>query len=295
MRFIDIFLGCFIVCIIIILSLSSFIIFQLDDIRENWDKYRCNPIMMPFAPMFGQDAISNFNECVKSTQINFISIFLAPIFGFVRGIIGLLGSLTDTIQNIREKVFDILNDGSSIFSQIYGLFLNTMIQFQRIMITARDTINKILATFVIVINTLQAGALTGRSIVNGPVGSVINFLCFHPNTPVPMLDGSIKNMKDIEIGEQLQHGAKVLAVLKIHGNSKDNPYYRLYSSTLGTSIYVTGSHIMKDPESGSFKKVSEISAAILEDTIFTNRMSCLITEDHEIHIGEYVFKDWEYF
>ena len=101
--------------------------------------------------------------------------------------------------------------------------------------------------------------------------------------------------KDIEIGEQLQHGARVLAVLKIHGNSKDNPYYRLYSSTLGKCIYVTGSHIMKDPESGTFKKVSEISTAIVEDSIFTNRMSCLITEDHEIHIGEYVFKDWEYF
>ena len=107
----------------------------------------------------------------------------------------MLSSITGDIQNIRLKISSVINNTSSVFSQVYGLFLNTMIQFQRIMIKTRDTINKILATFVVVIYTLNASVLTGRSIMNGPVGAAINFLCFHPDTPITIMNGSVIAMK----------------------------------------------------------------------------------------------------
>ena len=291
----DMLLNVVIILIIILCILSHIFFFHLEDIKDNWQEYRCNPIMMPFSQLFGQDPVTNFKECIKSSQISFISIFLAPIFQFIRGIVGVLGSITGDIQNIRLKISAVVNNTSGIFSQVYGLFINTMIQFQRIMIKTRDTINKILATFVVVIHTLNASVLTGRSIMNGPVGAAINFLCFHPDTYIPLMDGSIVHMKDVEVGSYIRNGSRVLAVLKIHGNSTENPYYELYSHVLKQTIYVTGSHIMKDPISKTFKMVKDVSVSKKNETLVTDHMSCLITDDHEIHVGEYVFKDWEYF
>lgn len=291
----DMLLNVVIVLIIIFCILIHIFFFHLEDIKDNWQEYRCNPMMMPFSQLFGQDPVTNFKECIKSNQISYISIFLAPIFQFIRGIVGMLSSITGDIQNIRLKISSVINNTSSVFSQVYGLFLNTMIQFQRIMIKTRDTINKILATFVVVIYTLNASVLTGRSIMNGPVGAAINFLCFHPCTPITLMNGSVIAMKDVEVGSYIRNGSRVLAILKIHGNSTDNPYYELYSDVLKQTIYVTGSHIMKDPITNTFKPVQNVSLAKINETLVTDQMSCLITDDHEIHVGEFVFKDWEYF
>ena len=55
---------------------------------------------------------------------------------------------------------------------------------------------------------------------------------------------------------------------------------------------MTGSHLVKDPVSGNFIPVSNLPQA--EKTrIFSDKMSCLITDNHQIPIGEHVFWDWE--
>ena len=33
-------------------------------IKTNWAKYRCNPMMMPFAGYAGHDPIENFTQCM---------------------------------------------------------------------------------------------------------------------------------------------------------------------------------------------------------------------------------------
>ena len=50
------------------------------NIKRNWDYYKCNPAIMPFAGVFGHDIGKNFNECVKANQVDFMSGFLDPIY-----------------------------------------------------------------------------------------------------------------------------------------------------------------------------------------------------------------------
>jgi hypothetical protein len=35
-------------------------------IKKNWPEYRCNPTIMPFASLFGQDTMTNFAFCVEN-------------------------------------------------------------------------------------------------------------------------------------------------------------------------------------------------------------------------------------
>ena len=115
--------------------------------------------------------------------------------------------------------------------------------------------------------------------------------CFAPDTPVNMNNGEIKQMKTIEIGDILENNIKVISVIQIKGQP-ENPFYQIYSKELDTNILVTGSHKIKNPKNNNFIPVEDFKKS--EKTIFwAPKMYCLITENHQIPIGEYTFWDWE--
>lgn len=124
------------------------------------------------------------------------------------------------------------------------------------------------------------------------IGSaIVSVFCFHPDTPVTMDDGSNKKMCDIKIGDILYDGNRVEAVMEIMGQS-DNPFYVINSNLLGEEIMVTGSHKIFSKKQDKYVFVSEHEDA-KKSIFWGEKMSCLITEDHTIPVGEYVFRDWE--
>ena len=121
--------------------------------------------------------------------------------------------------------------------------------------------------------------------------SVLNAVCFHPDTLIKMKNGKYKSMKNINLGDILENNSKVTAVMKIQGNEY-SPYYKLYSEKLKKYIFVTGEHLIQDDETLQFIPVSKHKKAIKTDQC-DKILSCLITDDHLIPIGEYIFWDWE--
>ena len=106
-----------------------------------------------------------------------------------------------------------------------------------------------------------------------------------------MNDSKIKKMKDIEIGDILENNNKVISVVQIKGDS-ENPFYKITSKELETDILVTGTHKIYDEEQDKFIPVEDFKHA--KKTFFWGpKMYCLITETHQIPIGEYTFWDWE--
>ena len=58
-------------------------------------------------------------------------------------------------------------------------------------------------------------------------------------------------------------------------------------------IYVTGSHLIYNKKKHIFVKVEDFSNATICPEIKTDWFSCLITNNHSIHIGSEIFWDWE--
>ena len=107
--------------------------------------------------------------------------------------------------------------------------------------------------------------------------------CFAPDTPVTLKTGEIRCMKDLELGDILANGSVVKAMMQIR--NEDDPYYKLPGD-----ILVTGSHYVKVGD--TFKQIKNISDA--EKTSRVDPVvACLITSDHKIPVGEYIFWDWE--
>ena len=107
--------------------------------------------------------------------------------------------------------------------------------------------------------------------------------CFSPETPVKLQNGETRAMKNLELGDILVNGSIVKATMQIKNES--DPYYKLPGN-----ILVTGSHYIKDGDTYKHvKKYTGAEATTQVDPI----VSCLITNDHKIPVGDFIFWDWE--
>ena len=136
---------------------------------------------------------------------------------------------------------------------------------------------------------------TMQSMWNGPPGQLVKALgkCFHPNTKIKLKNGKIVCMKDIHLGDILENGSRVNAVMKIDNQDKEDLYKISSKGTNGEDIFVTGSHLIYDKRQCKYIEVKHYSSAVKQTEVKTEWFSCLITDDHFIQIGEELFWDWE--
>lgn len=267
---------------------------NIENVKKNWPVYRCNPMVMPFAGYFGHEPVKNFVYCVQSMQTNFMGYLLQPVHFSISIIHKTLAGILDSVQFIREKIASFIGNIKDIINNIFSLFINIIIQFQKIIIKLKDTFAKVIGIMTTTIYLATGAVMTGTSIANGPIGQT---LCFHPNTPVKLLNGVTKMMSNVEPGDYLSNGSRVLASLNVLGNEyqgvEDNEYYAIKDNTLGQNIYVTGEHKIYDIKQNKFIPVREFDGAVPFHSLKTKRMSCLVTSDHIIPVGEHAFWDWE--
>ena len=264
---------------------------QLAEIKANWPLYRCNPMYMPLADNINE----NFIHCIQSMQIDFMGYLLQPITFVTSSITTMLGGFLDSIQNIRAMFDKIRTFFTNIIQSIFGIFLNLIIEFQRIIIGIKDLIGKTIGIMVSLMYTMDGSIRTMRSVWNGPPGQMVRALgrCFYPNTLILLKNGEKKYMKDLDLGDVLSDGSIVETVMKIDNKREPVPFYVIKGSGVDENdIFVTGSHLVFDKNINKFIKVEQYSKAIKSD-FKTDWFSCLITSNHKIPIGNEIFWDWE--
>ena len=114
------------------------------------------------------------------------------------------------------------------------------------------------------------------------------FRCFSPETPIQLRSGKMVLIKNLKLGDTLINGSVVDAVMKI--KNYNDPYYKIYSPELKKDIYVTGKHYVRDGV--KYVQVKNLPNAKPTDKI-DDVVSCLVTSDHKIPVGNMVFWDWE--
>jgi len=264
---------------------------QVAEIKAKWPLYRCNPLYMPLA----DDVQSNFIYCIQSMQTNFMGYLLEPLTFLTSSINYILGDFLDAINMVRAMFNKIRTFISSIIQSVFGVFLNLVIEFQKITIGIKDLIGKTIGIMTTLMYVIDGSVLTMQSTWNGPPGQLVKALgkCFYPNTTVKLQNGATKVMKDIDLGDILENGAIVESVLKIDNKRERNPLYVIYKGGVNEeNIYVTGSHLVFDKKNNKYVKVENYSEAVLSK-VETEWFSCLITSDHTIQIGSQLFWDWE--
>jgi hypothetical protein len=278
-------------------------------VQDEWPTYRCNPAVMPFAGMFGQDAAQNFTYCIQTMQSNYMEYLMMP-FNYNLGVIGGIGgNLTTSINSIRGFISNLRDFITSIVQNIFGVFLNILIEFQRIMISIKDIASKLVGVMAALMYTLDGSVLTMQSVWNGAPGKMVRALhCFHPDTPIKLVDGSICKMKNIPLNSKIGNGegTMVQSVMKLTNINSDGTQmeemFEMPGETIDIPTYVSGSHLVYDKLQNKFVSVKKFSELCKERdeqykcelcNIKCPELACLITSNHTIPIGQFVFHDWE--
>lgn len=267
------------------------LLISLKKIRDNWPLYRCNPMYMPLAPNIEE----NFTYCIQGMQSNFMGYILEPLSFVVKSIGSSVGSSLGSINFVRAMIFKIREFLSSNTSLIYGVFLNLVIEFQKLTNGIMDIIGKFVGILTVFMNILNGSVITIESAWNGPPGEMVQALgkCFHPETKIKLQNGVTVSIKDINLGDILENGSRVYSTMKIDNSLEKEEIYVIKGSGVNNcDIYVTGSHLVYDKSSNKFIKVKDYSKSE-KCYIDTKYFSCLITSDHKIHIGNEIFWDWE--
>jgi hypothetical protein len=123
----------------------------------------------------------------------------------------------------------------------------------------------------------------GKKIGRGVSGIFKRRRCFSPETLVKLQNGRTVMMKNLKLGDVLINGSIVDAVMKI--KNENDPYYKLPGN-----ILVTGSHYMK--YGGKYIQVKDVPGATPTGKV-DPVVNCLVTSDHKIPVGDYIFWDWE--
>tara|TARA_Y100000768_G_scaffold385544_2_gene371872 strand:+ start:117 stop:1043 length:927 start_codon:yes stop_codon:yes gene_type:complete len=284
--------------IFIIIYLVIIFVVEYENIKKKWPQYKCNPIIMPFARVFGHDEFNNFTECIQIMQSDYMDYLLQPLhldisiitqMGklFSEGTLGAFSLITN-IQGVLKKIFE----------QIYQLFSQIIIEIQKMTININDIFGKIGGMFILIKYIIEGIGLSMVSLEQSVVGDVIG-LCFDPETKIRLYNGDLVAMKDLELNSKLKNGSRVMSVMKINNLKTDgsinNKLYKIDSGENNTPIYVTGSHLVYDETIKKFVKVENLSEKY--EALITNKdcpvLSCLVTSDHTIPIGNMIFHDWE--
>jgi len=257
---------------------------QTTQIKANWPLYRCNPMYMFLA----NDIEENFIYCVQNIQTSFMGYLLQPLTFITSSLTTSLGGFMGDIQNIRAMFNKIRTFFSSIIDSIFGVFLNLIIEFQRITIGIKDLIGKTIGIMVSLMYVMDGSIKTMNSTWNGPPGQMVRSLgkCFHPCTYIKLKNGTIKYMKDIDLGDVLADDSIVESVLKIDNRRGRQSFYSI------GDILVTGSHLVFDKSKNTFVKVENYINAT-KTNIVSDSFTCLITDTHKIPIKDEIFWDWE--
>lgn len=265
----------------ILTSLYLFGQSQVSYLKKNWVQYRCNPMYMPFAGLVGDSVVSNFTKCTMKGFQDYAGYMMDPIMGEFAVVNETVTEIGGAMNSMRSMMSGVRGGFLGILGTVFGKIQNLVSQFQYIIIRMRTLLSRIVGVMLSFIYVFYTGMETGTSVMNGPIGQTVSFLCFDPETFIVLKSNIGIPMKNVKVGDVLYRGETVRAVYTVSG--KDVKLFFL------NGVVVSGHHKVRIP-SGNIPVSKHPLAIPMDKTLDT--LVCLDTDTHQIHLRGIEFLDF---
>jgi len=276
------------------------------NINNDWHKYRCNPVFMPFAAMFGHNTMKNFEYCISSRTTSDMPRLMEPTKNEISSLGETGNELDSNIESDRKSTDVFRFNVASSFGYVYDMMMNIILEFYKITLSIKDMLGKTVGVSRTLVYTLEGSILTMESANNTIFMKALRKIskmkkkkkgCFSGDTMIELKTGEYKRIDDIEINDVLKYDTRVLATMKITNVHPDtgnmiSTVYMLPRGDKEEDILVTGSHLVYDKEIEGFIYVRDYPKSI-KTKRRVEVVYCLITDNHTIPISDYIFHDWE--
>ena len=267
--------------IAIIVSFYLFGLSRVQFLKQHWAEYRCNPVYMPMAGFVGDSIVSNFTKCTMKGFQDYAGFMMDPLMAEFSVVNETLSEVGGAMNSMRTMMSSTRSGFLGIIGAVFGKIQNLISQFQYIIVRMRTLLSRIVGTMLSFVYIFYSGMETGTSVMNGPIGKTVSFLCFDPSTFVVLNERKGIAMQYLKVGDTLHTGEVVTAVYKI--DATDVEMFNLYG------INVSGHHKVKFGD--TFIKVKDHPNAI---SIPNNLkfLTCINTDTHKIHLRGIEFLDF---
>ena len=279
-----------------ILVIVNFLSIGLKKIEENWEIYRCNPLVMPIAGLLGKNPTENMAECIKNMQSGYMSILMQPIDMNFSILTEIASSITAKIGETMSFIDGMRDMIGSITVGMFGTFSGIMSGFALSMMAVRDIVSRLTATTFLLLYSVTSLLNGARSLWNGPPGQGVRGLsnlamCFSPDSYVDMESGEKVIISNCSIGSKLRGGGVVRAVMELDNTDERGEIVeKLYNYCGGK---VSGSHLVYDRHTKRFVPSRDYLGIEEQSPEDEPVLYCLITSNHIIPSGGLIFHDWE--
>lgn len=166
----------FIIAVFIGLYIANILAIGKKNIEKNWPIYRCSPLVMPFANLFGHDVMKNFTYCIQTMQTDFMGPFLAPANYSNMVAAQNMEETSETNFNFMSSFNYLRSAVTNTFTSVFGVFGGIAILLDIMTVKLKDMMNKMAGIYKSIFSILQTGAMTAESTWNALPGQLLRAL-----------------------------------------------------------------------------------------------------------------------
>ena len=160
----DLFATVLIIFIYMVLLLFTIILIGIENKKKNWNQYRCNQIVIPFADVFGEDVNDNFNYCVQGIQAEYMKELTEPLYSYMSQIVSMSGDLQNNMSETFAFVDNLRESIDFLTLDIFSVFKNLMVEVENTVLNVNDMFGKTggtISTLINMVSTLQNIMVSG--------------------------------------------------------------------------------------------------------------------------------------
>ena len=273
---------------IVLILILIYVFFRGNVVRiaSNWPSYRCNPMFMPFAFLFGYDTNENFNYCMKNIFTKHASKSLVPVYGMMGEFTQISETLAKSANSTRSVMANMLLGTEKLMSSYRDRIQYLLFTIRMGFIRLKNLMGRAYATYFATMRIGDSGKQAGWNIYNSEFTQfLIDMFCFDPETPIVLQNGFIKKIKDIQIGDTLSSidgkNPVVTSVFMLNGTK--TPMVKIGDTLVSKEHYTFYNN--------EWIKSGEHPDAVDAESI--PQLVCLNTDTHVILINNNIFSDYD--
>jgi hypothetical protein len=165
-----------IVIIFGLIQLSITLSIGLARLKKNWNKYRCNPLVIPLAHLVDEDPIETFKTCTKEIQWDFMKTILKPIYNSFSHFLDSGNLFVGILESLKTGL--VIQHGSTlnVMGDLGKRFNILLVQLSLAFITVSDMFGKVSSMVSVIFYLITTSVKVGEALNADLPGTVIRVL-----------------------------------------------------------------------------------------------------------------------
>jgi hypothetical protein len=193
------------------------------EVRNNWAHYRCMPSVAPFSKFYGHDLKETMNFCVGEQVKEHAPEVLNPIYAGINQVQGVVDGVYTKVEVVETGIMGLLKKFTDFVIQFMNSFRLLGVRVRMSLILVRQIFDRVFGIFISFAYAAISALTFGENMICNPlvvfIGTIAgsDLCCFEGSTMVRLVNGEVRPISAIQIGDRLADEGIVTSLLEFDG------------------------------------------------------------------------------